>query len=214
MPPATSCMGGDHEDGATLAAWMPAVPTTTKSARMATLTATIQVSARPIRSARRKFRPVIASDGERDEHMPSDLVPAGREERRAVAAERERVQREHHDVAQPQEHVEAAGQRPRPEGTVEEGDGAPAARVRDGELRVRVGGQQRDHAGDGKRHRRAAVSELHGEPQHGEDAAAHHAADADGHHGPDPDGALPSAHCQSTYSSGRIPGALIPAGPS
>ena len=123
---------------------------------------------------------------ETDQHMFADRLPCLRQKRRAVTAKRERIQRQHHHVTQPQQHVQAAGEHAGTERAVEEGDRSAATRISDGKLRVRIRRQQRHHARQRKGHRRAAVRQLHRQPQHRKNPAPDHPADADGNHRPQP----------------------------
>ena len=59
MPPATTCNGADHADGASRPPSMPPMPITMKITRMTSLISTIQSSASPISFALNRFRPVI-----------------------------------------------------------------------------------------------------------------------------------------------------------
>ena len=126
-------------------------------------------------------------DGGGEEGVLADLVVRVRQEARRVAAERLGVQREHHDVAHPQQHVDAAGEQPGPERAVDEGHRPPAARVRRRQQRVGPCGEQRDQSRDEERDRRSTAGDLHRQPEDREDPAADHPTDADRHDAPQPD---------------------------
>jgi hypothetical protein len=106
----------------------------------------------------------------------------------AAEAGRDKEQQDRH-------HVETSGDHAGAEGAIEEEDGSAAARVRDGQLCVRVRRDQGHRTGKGQGHGGAAVRQLHCQPQHREDAPADHSPDADDDHRPQPDLAVArSAH--------------------
>ena len=133
---------------------------------------------------------VMRGDGQQaatDQQVLGKWLCTGWKQRCAVAAEGERVQRQHHDVTDPQQDVAGPGQQPRAEHAVEKRHGAALTRKSHREPGIRVGRQERHTAGDQERGRCAAAGELDRQAQDREDASPHHPAYTYGHHTPQSD---------------------------
>ena len=154
---------------------------------MASLIPTTMRSARATVEARATLRAAMATMATVRNRCFPQPARGRRKEARRVAAERLGVQRQHDDVAEPQEHVDPAGEQPGAKCAVHERHGAAPAGIGPRQQRVRPRRQQRHQAGHQERDRRAASGDLHGQPEDREDASTDHATDADGHDPPKPD---------------------------
>lgn len=131
-----------------------------------------------------EFRTDEADEGQQHddagrEPLRSDGARQPGEEAAGVVGERAGVERHNDDVAQDEQRIEPSGKAPVSEDAIQERHRAALARIRQRESHVGVGRQERYETADEKGKEGCPARLGPGEPEGGEDAAAHDAADAD-----------------------------------